>query len=269
MERKRVAVIGYGALGKILAEGIRSTLKDLYLVSGIWDVQMDTVRPAIEMAGFRPYESFDMLLADQPDFAVEIASGQAVREYGDAVLNHRIPFIITSIGALADDELYCRLQAAAQENHTKIYLPSGAIGGLDVLQTLTAMGNAAGRIENRKAPESLNGAPYLKGRMLSEEHPEEIFRGTAREAIAGFPKNVNVAVASALASVGVDQMEVIIESCPGLTDNIHKVTIENDLAKAVIEISSSPDPVNPKSSTMTAWSIVALLKNLASPIEIR
>ena len=38
-------------------------------------------------------------------------------------------------------------------------------------------------------------------------------------------------------------------------------------AKAIIEISSKIDPKNPKSSVTAAWSVAALLKNLASPVQ--
>ncbi|MCC8126853.1 MAG: DUF108 domain-containing protein [Clostridiales bacterium] len=268
MNTKRVGIIGYGALGKILARGIVSQLSAQYTISGILEMRTD-LRSELKTDGFKSCQSLDFLLNNKPDIIVEIASGQAVREYGDIILKHKIPLIITSVGALADDQLYSQLLSSAQENHTKIYIPSGAIGGLDIMQTLQVMGNTTGIIETRKAPDSLNGAPYLNGHPLSNQHRETAFQGTAREAITGFPKNVNVAVASALASAGIDQMQVIIESCPGQTENIHKITCKNDLAKAVIEISSSPDPTNPKSSTITAWSIVALLKSLASPIELR
>lgn len=81
-----------------------------------------------------------------------------------------------------------------------------------MLQTIHMMGNARGRIENFKAPHSLNGAPYLRGCLLSEAHAELVYDGTAREAIQGFPQNVNVAIGLALVNVGVDQMEVSIES---------------------------------------------------------
>ena len=63
-------------------------------------------------------------------------------------------------------------------------------------------------------------------------------------------------------------MEVMIESRPGLKDNIHKIMVENDSVKAVVEIASKTDPVNPKSSVMTAWSVLALLQNLACPVEM-
>ena len=97
-------------------------------------------------------------------------------------------------------------------------------------------------------------------------NPKAVSRN-AKKAIEGFPKNVNVAVASAIASVGTEDMQVEITSCPGEKNNIHRITTENNLGKAVIEITSKPDPENPRSSIITAWSIVALLENLAGYIQ--
>ena len=175
--------------------------------------------------------------------------------------------VIVSIGALADAALWNDIQSTAKVHHTKVYLPSGAVGGFDILRTIHEMGNAHAEILNLKAPRSLNGAPYLEGRVLSNTQEEKVFEGNALEAIAGFPKNVNVAVSSGLASVGVEHMGVKIRSIPGLEDNIHAITCQNDSVKAEITITSKPDPVNPKSSVVTAWSVIAMLRNLASPVE--
>ena len=264
MREKRVAVIGYGALGKILTGGIREKLTGIYRVSGVWELRMDLVREAIEREGFKAYGSFEELLEDRPDYVVEIASAQAVEAYGTKVLEAGCDLVVTSVGALAVDGLYRLLRDAARSGG---HLTSGAVGGFDVLKTIAAMGGASGRIENYKAPASLNGAPHLEGRELPEDRQERIFDGTAREAIVGFPKNVNVAVASALASVGVDRMQVTIDSCPGMEDNVHKIVVENHSVTAVVEIASRPDADNPKSSVMTAWSVVALLANLADPVQ--
>ena len=40
--------------------------------------------------------------------------------------------------------------------------PNGAIGALDLMQTFALMGDVQIEIGNRKAPKSLEGAPYLK-----------------------------------------------------------------------------------------------------------
>ncbi|MCI5896768.1 MAG: DUF108 domain-containing protein, partial [Sutterella sp.] len=79
--------------------------------------------------------------------------------------------------------------------------------------------------------------------------------------------NVNVAVASAIASESMDTAIVRVKSDPETTRNTHSIRLTNDLMQAQLTISSRPDPANPKSSTSTAYSVVALLKNLANPIE--
>lgn len=266
MNKKKVAVIGYGALGRILVDGIREKLDGSCQLTGVLVRHVEQSGKANGDLHF--YTDIDKLLEEKPDYVVEIASKEAVAEYGCKVLESGAGLIITSVGALAADEQYEKLSETAARCGSKVYVTSGAIGGFDVMQTISMMGNAKASIQNCKAPVSLNGAPYLKGRLLSDTDVELVFHGTAREAIEGFPNNVNVAVASAVASVGVDAMDVIIESRPGLRDNVHRVQVENDSVKATIEISSRPDRNNPKSSVMTAWSVVALLQNLLSPIQL-
>ena len=268
MDKKKIAVIGYGALGKILVRGIREKLTDSCVLTGVLEKYLENAAELLSAEGCRCFTSLDEQMEDKPDYVVEIASKEAVREYGCAILKAGTDLIITSVGALADDALYKDLYDTADRCGRKIHVTSGAIGGFDVMQTIRMMGGASASIRNRKAPASLNGAPYLEGRLLPETRKEEVFHGSAREAIAGFPNNVNVAVASAIASVGVDQMDVLIESEPGLTDNIHRVQVENESVTAIVEISSKPDKINPKSSVMTAWSVVALLHNLASPVQL-
>ena len=118
----------------------------------------------------------------------------------------------------------------------------------------------------KKAPKSLEGAPYLKGVSLPTDRQEIIFTGSVPEAINGFPKNVNVAVAAALASDSLKTATVQITSDPNTSENIHHIVLKNNLMRAELTVAGRPDPANPKSSTSTAWSVVALLKNLASPI---
>lgn len=266
--KKRISIIGYGALGKILADGISKKLFHYYEIAGVWCRSVAKRADELSLAGIHPYTSFEELLEDNADYVVEIAGTQAVADYGPAILKTGKSLIITSIGALADDGLYTALRQAAADHGCKIHLTSGAVGGFDIFQSIRMMGPATARIDNFKAPASLNGAPYLNGQTLPEDQAALVFEGSAREAIAGFPQNVNVAVASALASVGVDEMQVSITSCPGQERNVHKITVQNATVTATVEVSSAPDPVNPKSSVVTAWSIIALLQNLADPVQL-
>ena len=117
-----------------------------------------------------------------------------------------------------------------------------------------------------KSPQSLNGAPILEGRKLSEEKEEEIFRGSAKDAIKHFPENINVAVAAALATTGAEHTKVSISSIPGLKSNRHKIKLLGKLIDVDIVIETTPSKDNPKSSALAAYSVISLLENLVSPI---
>lgn len=260
--KKRIALIGYGALGKIFLKAYQEKLTEYYELTGIYTV------PSPESEdGWRFYRDIDELLSEKPDFVVEFAGAGAVRAYGEKILESGCNLVIASIGALADGELYKKLADAARANGCRLHLPSGAIGGFDLMRTLALAGTKEVSIESRKAPAGLNGAPYLEGRLLSEEQEELVFEGSAREAIAAFPKNVNVAVATAVAAADVDSTKVRVRSVPGLKRNTHTIRAAGDFAEICLEVASIPDPANPKSSTTTAWSVAALLMNLASPVQ--
>ena len=128
------------------------------------------------------------------------------------------------------------------------------------------MEDAEVSITTDKSPESLNGAPFLKGRKLSEEKAEEIFSGSAMEAIEHFPENVNVAVATAIATTGVENIKVSIHSIPGLKSNKHEINLTGKTIKVNVTIETTPSDDNPKSSTLAAYSVISLLKNIVSPI---
>jgi aspartate dehydrogenase len=181
-------------------------------------------------------------------------------------LENKINLIVLSVGAFADEIFFKKVEETARASNSRVHLASGAVGGFDVLNSAILMENSSVEIITKKSPNSLNGAPFLKGRELSQDTMEEVFTGTAKEAIEVFPNNINVAVATALATVGVDNTKVIITSVPGMKSNTHSIKLKGDTVKVLIEIESSPSADNPKSSTLAAYSVISLLKKLVSPI---
>ncbi|WFA08123.1 aspartate dehydrogenase [Tissierella sp. Yu-01] len=267
MQKKRISLIGCGTLGKIFLEVFEKHINKEYEIDGILIRTTEHIREFAKDHNYFLYDSIESLLERKPDYVVEFASANAVRKYGKQILGAGVSLVVVSVGALADEELYNMLKREAKVSNAKLYIPSGAIGGFDLMRTIALGQDAKVKITNLKAPASLKGAPYLKGRTLSLESEEIIFKGNAKEAIQGFPKNVNVAVAASLAVSNMEDAEVEIHSVPGQPSNTHRIEAENSFAKTKIEISSIPDPVNPKSSVITAWSVVALLKNLIDPIQ--
>ncbi len=260
-----VALLGCGALARLFAQHLPDVLPDVRL-TGAFCRTPEACQAFAANFGCRASASLEELLADSPDYVVEFAGGAAVRAHARAVLE-KTNLIAASIGAFADPDFFEDVKSVARAHGTRLFLPNGAVGGLDLLQTFALMGGARLEIENEKAPRSLNGAPYLAGRALSETHPETVFTGSVQDAIAGFPKNVNVAVAASVAASAPDAL-VTIHSVPGAAENTHRIKIRNDLMHAELTIASKPDPANPRSSTSTAWSVLALLKNLTSSVVL-
>lgn len=262
----KLAIIGSGSLGRIIGEVVTQDLQDYYEISGILSRKTAHAKKLADDINCKAYISLKELIDDQPDYVVEAASPDVFKDMGVEILAKGIHFIPLSVGALADKSFYNQVKETALQNNSRVYIPSGAVGGLDVLHGSVLMEDANVQITTEKSPESLDGAPFLKGRTLSEDKPEEIFSGLAREAIAHFPENVNVAVTTALATTGVNNTAVSIRSIPGFKSNKHTITLEGDTIKVQVTVETEPSEDNPKSSTLAAYSVIRLLKNLVTPI---
>ncbi|MGE0016440.1 MAG: aspartate dehydrogenase domain-containing protein, partial [Bacteroides sp.] len=197
------------------------------------------------------------LLSLKPDFLVELASPNAMRELALPTLQNGTSIITLSIGALADSVFYNEVMNTAKLNGTKVYIASGATGGFDVLRTAFLMGNASAKFFNEKNPRALMGTTVYDDSLLNEQ--KTVFRGNAKEAIELFPTKVNVSIAASLASVGPENMEMTMVSTPGFIGDTQRVEIKNDQVHAVIDVYSA-------TAEIAGWSVVNTLLNIASPI---
>ena len=166
-----------------------------------------------------------------------------------------------SIGAFADEAFLEQVKMTAKAHGTRVYIASGAVGGFDVLRTISLMGQAKTRMTSYKGPESLQNTPLFEETLLHETEKKEVFVGSSKDAIAILPTKVNVSVATALASVGPEKLEYHINSVPGMKgdDYIIETEVEEAGVKAVLNIYS-------KTAEIAGWSIVEVLQNAVSPI---
>lgn len=195
------------------------------------------------------------------DWVLEAAGGAAARAHLPALWASGVATVVMSLGALLDP----RLEAAwreAQERGVRVVLPSGAIAGLDGVRAMAAVGDLRrASLTSTKAPAGLRGAPYLLHHAidLPDDRAVTVFEGTARAAAVGFPANVNVAVALALAGLGPDATTVVVRSDPAVRRSLHRIEAEGDAVKLVVEVASSPSPDNPRTSVLAGASAVATL----------
>lgn len=266
--RKKIVLAGCGNLGKIIAEGIYSQLTEEYELSGVYGQPIETAEAFGKCYGCQVFSTMEEAAASRPDFVIEAAAASAVWAIAAPALKAGIDVILLSVGGLADEDNRKKLEAIGKANQAKIYVASGAIGGFDLMEALKFGGHYKAEIETTKNPRSLNGAPYLKGKTLSEDKPSVVFEGSSREAIEGFPQNVNVSVSLALATNGPDATKVRIRSLPGACTNHHHITLKGDFGEASVDVNVKPSPNNPKSASLAAWSVLAMLKRFSETIVL-
>ena len=259
MKKMRFGILGSGFLADIVAGAWAGGLLEEYKLLGIVGRNGETAGALAEKTGTRAFRSLDGLLAEKPDYVVEAASVSAVRDGAEKVLAHGADLIVLSAGAFADAGFYERVRNTAAAHGTRVHIASGAIGGFDVLRTVSLMGKVASGIHTRKGPASLRNTPLFEEHLMTDSRETEVFSGNAKEAIARLPTKVNVAVAAAMATAGPEDTGVSITSVPGFTGDDHRITAEADGVKAVVDVYSS-------TSAIAGWSVVSLLKNLASPV---
>lgn len=263
----RLAIIGNGFLAGIIVEASKKGMLSDYELVGILGRSEEKTKKLAEAADCAACFTIEELLANDPDIVAEAASVDAVKTYALPVLKHGADMAVLSIGAFADETFYAQAADCARANHGKIHIASGAIGGFDVLRTVTLMGQAEKEddkpvsvsFETHKGPASLQNTPLFEDHLMTDTAETTVFTGSAKEAIALLPTKVNVAVAASVASVGPEAEHVEITSVPGFVGDDHRITAEMEGIKAVVDIYSS-------TSAIAGWSVVALLQNIISPI---
>ena len=248
--KKRLAIAGCGKLGNILTDAWRSGLLPEYEIVGVLGRDRERAGSMASKAGCPAFETIEELLAVKPDYVAEMASVQLVKDIGEKVLKAGANLVVLSIGAFADVAFYDRIKETARESGTKVHIASGAIGGFDVLRTVSLMGQVKTEMVTHKGPKSLYNTPVFREELLEDTEESEVFDGNTK---------VNVSVAASLATAGTEKTRFRIFSVPGMEGDDHKITAQIDGVTAVVDIYS-------RTSDIAAWSVVALLKNLVSPI---
>jgi aspartate dehydrogenase len=207
-------------------------------------------------------------LPEAADFVVECLPASAFDVIADATLAAGKGLMVLSVGQLARRE---DLIPAFRLRNQRLIIPTGAILGLDVVRALARTDVTSSKIITRKGPASLVGAPYLVANGIDPtalRKPTLVFSGSTRDAIKGFPANVNVAVALSLAGIGVDRTQCDIWVDPTEAANVHSIEVETGGTTVSMTIRGRPDPKNPRTSQMTALSAVDALRRLVDPIWI-
>jgi aspartate dehydrogenase len=221
------------------------------------------------MAFRRPPQLLDLAaLADAADVILECLPSQHFAEVAEPAIAKGRIFMPLSVGALLG---HMSLLDRARATGARIVVPTGALLGLDAVRAAAEGTISSVRMVTRKPPAGLAGAPLLVARGISVDNLKEpllVFQGSAREAIAGFPANVNVAVALSLAGIGPDRTQVEVWADPTVTHNTHTIEVRSDSSDFTMTIRNIPSVENPRTGRITAASALAALRRLTAPLVV-
>lgn len=263
---RTVAIAGLGAIGLPLARALDDGVDGLRLVSVS---ARDFGKARAKLVAFRfPPQVVELPELAEADIVVEATPAAVFERVAMPAIQAGRIFIPSSVGALLPRMHLVRL---ARRTGARIIIPTGALLGLDAVRAAAEGPVESVSIETRKPPKGLVGAPYLEKHgidVLAMVEPTLVFEGTAFDAAAGFPANVNVAAALALAGIGPIRTRVQIWADPTLTRNVHTIRVEAEAARFTMTIENVPSPENPKTGRLTALSLLACVRGLVSTLKV-
>jgi aspartate dehydrogenase len=263
----KIGLLGVGAIGRVIATAIDQHELDAELVAL---ADQDSARASAlsaELFCHPPVVSIDEMI-ERCELAVEAASQAALPEFVPKALARGRDMLIMSVGGLLGrDEWFCQ----SRENNCRIYVPSGAIAGLDGVKSASIGRIEMAQLTSRKPIAALRGSKYVVERGIELDGFKEeavIFDGTAEEAARAFPATSNVAASLRLAVDAAVPVRVRVVAVPGGNENVHEIRVHGEFGKLTMKVENVPSKSNPKTSQLAAFSAVATLKNLTRSLRV-
>lgn len=263
----RVVLVGWGAIGQRVAALLAARHPPRIRLCAV------AVRGEGARDGLPPRAALitdPSALADlRPSLVVEAAGRAAVGPWGRAALAAGADFAPASTSAFTDAGMLADLTARATAAGRQILIAPGALGGIDALAAASRLGLTQVRHEIVKPPAAWagTGAEGVVD-LASLKTPTTFFEGSAEDAARAYPQNANVAMITALAGVGPAQTRIALVADPGAVRNGHRVTATGDFGTLTITLENRALASNPKSSELTALSLVRLIENRAAALVI-
>lgn len=240
---KTVAIAGCGAIGTLIAQAIEKGVVpcDRLILYDIDKVKAEKLKETLHVPA-AVAESLDELIKLKPTVLVEAASQQAARDIVPKAISGNVELIVMSVGALLGMNV----------RSSKIHISSGAIGGLDAISSADLAGVDEVVLTTRKNPRVLD---------LDNQAEKLVYEGGAEEAARRFPREMNVAATLAL-TVEPEKVRVQVISDPKVQKNVHEIRVKWKYGDMFLRFSNDPHPENPKTSALSAWSAIRLLKEI-------
>jgi len=264
---KRIGLLGCGAIGTQIALAIDSG-KIPATLTHVYDIERSHADNLVSKLKQKPevVANSHLLSSNPVELVVEAASQDAVRKDAVSILQNKKDMMIMSAGALLDESVFEVISDACRDFGKTVYLPSGAIAGLDALKAVRDELESVVLVTT-KNPNSLKGAPFFDSSDIDPEKISEstiLFDGTAKEAVSLFPKNVNVSALLSLVGLGGNNTSVRVVADPNTDKNTHEINANGKFGNIKITVENVPDSMNPKTSRLATLSAVELLRQICT-----
>lgn len=269
-KKVRVGFIGCGAIGSRLAQSVSHDLKDSCRITGLYDLLPQRIKKlasSLKLSSTLIKKSIPDLVRSS-DFVVEAIASSKTTDIIESVIRAKKSILIMSVGKVLSIPHIFKL---AERNQTMVLIPSGAIGGLDVIKAINPKDISKITLTTRKPPSSLEQSDYLtKKRIFINRIKKEtvLFDGGVRESVRLFPRNINVAAALALASRAQSKIRIRIITSPKFTLNSHEINVWGKFGHLAVRTDNLPCPDNPKTSYLAVLSAVQTLKQHFQSVKI-
>ena len=274
---RRIGIVGCGAIGSALARAIeREDAKRARVVALVDADRKAALALQQRLPSQPPIVSLPELIR-RSDLVIEAATVSVAAEVARRALAANRDVMVMSTGGLLRTR--ASWQRLAQRSRGHLYLPSGALCGLDGIKAMAVGTITRIRLTTRKAPRALAASPFVRARRLDVNRlraPTVLFEGSPAQVIRAFPQNTNVAATMALASGALaggskrrrPAATVRVVADPSLRSNVHELEVEGDCGRLSVRVESRPSSVNPKTSELAIRSALATVKQLLTPVRI-
>ena len=268
-KRLKIGIVGCGAIGSSLAKYIVANFSDRAELISLYDLDIEK---AYNLASKFNQQLAALNLEDlinKVDLVIEATKANSASDIAKKTILAARDIMVMSVGGIIKQ--YKELELLAKEKRVHIFIPSGAICGIDGLKAVSCGRINKVTLTTKKPIKAFLGNPYLLKKKIRLDNITEdtvIFEGKASQAIRAFPQNINVAATLSLAGIGPENTVVRIVASPQIDRNIHEIEIESDAGRIITRTENVVHPDNPKTSFLAVLSAIATLKQIMEPIKI-
>ena len=268
-QKVKIGVVGCGAIGSRIARSVSNELKNYCVLNALFDIDFKKAESlAQEIKQKKVFKKSYKDLLKACTFVIEAVNAPRTDEIIRQALLNQKNVLAMSVGKLLNREDLFRL---AKRNHCQIFIPSGAIAGIDAIKAASLANVSSITLTTRKPPAGLTNSPYVeeKGINLKDITAETVvFDGDVDTAVKFFPKNINVAATIALACGLKNKMSVRIVTSPEYKTNSHEIEMIGDFGRLVTRTDNQVCPDNPKTSYLAVLSAIQTLKQFFQEVKI-